>query len=124
MDLTESSMKGSREEIFQDAYDLYDQYNRQNGINLFYDYVYQREFRQKVMDFLYEDNVKLFRSTPEGNIMVKLMDINFSPNPTLGRLLYSFSCTAYEIQDCNLENYNKYNIIKNNYTVKKTGDEV
>lgn len=124
MDLTESSMKGSREEIFQDAYDLYSQYNKQNGINLFYDYVYQREFRQKVMDFLYEDNVKLFRSTPEGNIMVKLMDINFSPNPTLGRLLYSFSCTAYEIQDCNLENYNKYNIIKNNYTVKKTGDEV
>jgi len=47
------------------------------------------------MDFLYEDNVKLFRSVPEGNILVKLMDISFSPNQTLGRLVYSFSCTAY-----------------------------
>lgn len=120
MDLTESSLQGSRQEIYQDAYDLYTKYNKDNNINLFNDHVYQREFRKKVMDFLYEDNVKLFRSVPEGNVMVKLMDISFTTNQTLGRLLYSFSCTAYEIEDCTLENYNKYNIIKNNYSMETT----
>jgi len=44
---------------------------------------------------LYKNNVKLFRSATEGNILVKLMDISFTPNITLHRHIYSFSCTAY-----------------------------
>ena len=39
------------------------------------------------------------------------MDVNFQPNQTLGRRLWSFSCNAFEIDDCNLENFDKYNIV-------------
>ena len=34
------------------------------------------------MDFLYANKVRLFRSATEGNILVKIMDINFTPNST------------------------------------------
>jgi hypothetical protein len=38
------------------------------------------------------------------------MDISFTPNSTLGRMLYSFSATAYEIDECSVDNYNEYGI--------------
>lgn len=62
------------------------------------------------MDFLYKHNVKLFRSATEGNILVKLMDITFTPNQTLGRQIYTFQCMAYEVDDFTILNCDKYNI--------------
>ena len=41
------------------------------------------------------------------------MDINFTPNTTLSRRIYSFSCTAYEADEFNIKNcLEKYNILK------------
>ena len=62
------------------------------------------------MEFLTDGEVKLFRSETEGNVLVRLMNVSFTPNQALGRMVYSFSATAYEIDECNFENYNKYNI--------------
>ena len=87
--------------------------------------ILERRFREKVEDFLYANDVKLFRSATEGNILVKLTDINFTPEKALGRLIYSFTATATEIDDATFENYEKYGIqvvgnyekyIVNNYT--------
>ena len=75
-----------------------------------YDYTYEREFREKVQEFLYNDKVKLFRSLQEGNILVKLMNISLTPKNELGRLLYSFSCQAIEIDEPSLVNLDKYGI--------------
>ena len=99
----------SREEIFKDSLQNYKEFNEENRINDFNDWTYEREFREKVMDFLHE-NVLLFRSATEGNILVKLTDINFVPNATLGRRIYSFTATANEIDECSIENYDKYGI--------------
>ena len=63
------------------------------------------------MDYLYDNTVKLFRSTTEGNILIKLMNISFQPMNELGRMLYSFSASAVEIADFNIDNCKKYNII-------------
>lgn len=100
----------SKDIIYGDMKSYYEQYNEDNDINEYQDYIYEREFREKVMDFLYNNDVKLFRSNTEGNILVKLMDISFTPNETLGRMLYSFSATAYEIDKCSLSNYDSYKI--------------
>lgn len=100
----------SREDAYGECLSLYDKYNDENWIENYNDSIYEREFREKVIDFLYKDNVKLFRSSTEGNILVKLMDISFTPEQTLGRHLYSFNCTAYEIDECNIKNYDYYNI--------------
>lgn len=102
----------SKDSVFGDNRLEYDLYNDKYDINEYQDFIYEKEFRDVVMNFLYENNVKLFRSTTEGNILVKLMDITFTPNQTLGRMLYTFSATAYEIDKCNFENYNKYGIVE------------
>ena len=62
------------------------------------------------MDYFYSDIPKLFRSTPEGNILVRLTDISLSPKQELSRMIYDFSCTATEIGDCSIENYQLYKV--------------
>ena len=86
----------------------YDDYNRKNSINPNYDYIYEHLFRNRVLQFLHDGKPKLFKSATEGNIIVRLMDINTSPTQGLGRMLYSFSATAYEMAESNLNNYEKY----------------
>lgn len=100
----------SREEIFGDSIELYDKYNWDHRITEYNDYTHERKFRELVIDFLYKHNVKLFRSATEGNILVKLMDINFTPEQVLGGYIYNFSCTAYEIDECTQTNIDYYNI--------------
>ena len=102
----------SREEVFRNSLDYYNEFNKDKDvrINDFNDWTYEREFREKVMDFLYDNKVRLFRSPTEGNILVKVMDINFTPNATLGRRIYSFTATAYEVDAANIKNYDKYGI--------------
>jgi hypothetical protein len=100
----------SKDIIYGENASYYSNYNSNSKKNEYNDYIYERFFREKIMDFLYEDNIKLFRSNTEGNVLVRLMDINFTPNTTLGRMLYSFSATAYEMDDCTLENFESYGI--------------
>ena len=109
-DETQCNLFTSRSKIYGNSQHLYDEYNLENNINSYNDILYERKFREKVMDFLYANNVKLFRSTQEGNILVKLMDISFTPEAQLGRMIYSFSATAHEVDECSIENYDKYNI--------------
>ena len=106
----EGGLFTTKEDIYGNSVSLYEQYNKDNDISEYKDFSYEREFREKVMDFLYEDNIKLFKSPTEGNILIKLMDINFTPNQTLGRMLYSFSATAYEMDDASLEKFDSFNI--------------
>jgi hypothetical protein len=74
--------------------------------------IYEKIFRDKVMDFLYDNSVKLFKSATEGNILVKLTNISFTPNQQLGRRIYSFTAQATEIDAATYENYKKYNIFE------------
>lgn len=107
-----SHLLTSKEEVFRDSLDYYNEFNKDKDVRIddFNDWTYEREFREKVMDFLYANKVRLFRSATEGNILVKIMDINFTPNTTLGRRIYSFTATAYEIDTANIKNYDKYGI--------------
>ena len=102
----------SREEVFRDSLDYYNEFNKDKNVRIddFNDWTYEREFREKVMDFLYANKVRLFRSATEGNILVKIMDINLTPNSTLGRRIYSFTATAYEVDAATIKNYDKYGI--------------
>ena len=100
----------SEEELYNGNKKLYSDYNEINKITEYNDYTLERTFREKVQEFLYDNTVKLFRSPSEGNILVKLMDINFTPTQNLGRMIYNFSATAYEIDDISFENFDKYGI--------------
>ena len=103
----------SKTEIYKDMIPYYNAYNEEKNIPIWQDTVWEKKFRDKVMDFLYEDNLKLFRSPTEGNFIIRIMDLNFQPNQTLGRRLWAFSSNAYEMEDCTLENLYKYGIFIN-----------
>ena len=90
-------------------------YRIQNNVN---NYIYEKEYRDKIISILYRNDVKLLRTLTEGNIIVKLTNISLTPNKELSRMIWSFSATATEIADDTIDNYNKYNILE---TDKVTG---
>lgn len=71
----------------------------------------EREFKLRVMEWLTNGEPKLFRSATEGNYIVRLMNVSLSPNDTLGRMLHTFSATAYEIEEYTFNNLQKYSFI-------------
>lgn len=61
--------------------------------------IYERRFKLTVLDWLNEDNIKLFRSPGEGNYLVRLSNVSLTPNDSLSRMIHTFNCTATEIKE-------------------------
>lgn len=57
----------------------------------------ERDFKLEVLAWLNNGEAKLFKSSTEGNYIVRLLNVSLTPNDTLGRMLHSFNCTAFEI---------------------------
>ena len=110
--IDESELFTSLEELFGENLKLYTAYNNDKRISDANDIVYEKLFKDKVIEFLYNEQPKLFRSATEGNFIVKVMDASFTPNATLGRRIVSFTATAYEVAECNIENFKKYDILE------------
>ena len=70
--------------------------------------LYEKEFRNKAMDFLYDDHIILFKSMQEGNIIVRLTSVSMTPNTQLNRDIYSFTSQAVEVMDNSVENCYEY----------------
>ncbi|MBQ7820092.1 MAG: hypothetical protein IJ341_10395 [Bacteroidales bacterium] len=71
----------------------------------------ERIFKMKVLEWLTNGKTKVFRSPGEGNYIVRLMNTSMSPNDTLGRMLHTFTSTAYEVAEFNYENLNEMHFI-------------
>lgn len=84
---------------FGDEYNNYLVYKENNQVSDYYDYFWEREFREEVMSWLNDGEPKLYRSTTEGIICVMLTDLSLTPNTTLDRRIWDFSATVYEIAD-------------------------
>ena len=112
--IDESDLFTSLEELFGKHLYLYTDYNDDHRITEANNIVYEKLFKDKVIEFLYSEQPKLFRSATEGNFIVKIMDASFSPNATLGRRIVSFTATAYEVAECNIDNFKKYDILEGN----------
>ena len=63
------------------------------------DWLWEREFREEAVKWLNDGEPKLLRTLTEGNMSVMLTDINLTPDKALGRRLYNFSATVYEVGD-------------------------
>lgn len=72
----------------------------------------ERKFREKVEQFLNDFSYKLYKSPTEGNIIVGLMNVSLTPNASLGRMIFDFSATAYEVLENTLDNLNEIGIIE------------
>lgn len=62
-----------------------------------YNFASERQFKMAVLQWLNNGKPKLFRSPAEGNYVLRLMNVNISPNAQVGRMLHTFSATGYEI---------------------------
>lgn len=84
----------------------------------------ERKFREKAEEFLNDFDYKLYKSPTEGNIVVGLMNMSLTPNEQLGRIIYSFSATAYEVVENTMENLDQYGIINIGQFTSLATDEV
>ena len=75
----------------------------QNTLNLTnQNFANERKFKIRVMEWLNNGKPKLFRSASEGNYVVRLMNVNLSPEDQLGRMLHNFSATGYEVMNTDI----------------------
>ena len=78
-----------------------------------YNIAAERFFKMNVLDWLNDGNIKLFRSPAEGNFIIRILNVSLSPTDTVGRMLHTFNCTAYEVADFNkLHNDNLFDLNK------------
>lgn len=63
------------------------------------DFFWEREFREEAIKWLNDGEPKLYRSMSEGIMAVMLTDVSLTPNTTLGRRVWDFSATVYEIAE-------------------------
>lgn len=70
----------------------------------------ERKFREKAEQFLNDFTYKLYKSPTEGNIVIGLMNVSMTPNASLGRMIFEFSATAYEVLENTLENLDEIGI--------------
>lgn len=70
----------------------------------------ERKFREKVEEFLNDFTYKLYKSPTEGNIVIGLTSVSMTPNANLGRMIFDFSATAYEVMENTLENLDSVGI--------------
>lgn len=92
---------------------FYDRYKAQNRIMSWNDYIFEKQYRDKAIEFLMDGKPKLFKSFTEGNMIVALTAVSFTPNKQLDRNVYDFSATVTEIAECTVENCQKYNCYEN-----------
>ena len=72
----------------------------------------ERNFKTEVINWLTNGETKLFRSPSEGNFIVRLTNTSLTPNDQLGRMLHTFTSTAYEVADFNYANLVNYNFLR------------
>lgn len=69
-----------------------------------YNMLAERRFKLKLLNWLNDGKIKLFRSPAEGNYLVRIMNVSLSPEDKVGRMLHNFSCQAYEIEELTYNN--------------------
>lgn len=67
--------------------------------------------KKYIMKFLTDGQIKLFKSGPEGAMLVHLSNVSFSPNATLGREIVDFSCTVTEVGPVTKETLKRYSVL-------------
>lgn len=71
----------------------------------------ERKFREKAEQFLNDFTYKLYKSPTEGNIVIGLINLSMTPNSSLGRMIFEFSATAYEVLENTIDDLNEVGII-------------
>ena len=83
-------------------------------------YYKEREFKIQALEWLNNGQPKLFKSSAEGNFIVRLMNVTLTPMDMLGRMLHTFNANAYEIAECSFDNLHDYGFLVKPYLETRT----
>ena len=98
-------------ELASDVKNMYRDYHLFSNENI----GLEKDFKIRVLEWLNDGRPKLFKSPYEGNYIVRLLNNSLTPVNELGRLLHSFSSTAYEIAEYIYDNLVAFGFLKTNY---------
>lgn len=134
-DLQSTTLDNDGERIFETENNLLHKYdNDGNVIDELYDFsidnidenttvdkefILEREYRNKVYDFLYSGNAILLKTPSEGNVLGILNKVSFSPKNELCNFVSDFSGTFTEIDDVTLNKLQDYEVYEYNKSVNK-----
>ena len=80
----------------------------------------ERIFKMKVLEWLNDGNIKMFKSPAEGNYLVRLMNVSLTPEDKLSRMLHNLQATAYEMETLTYSNLLDLNFVSvDDYEVSK-----
>ena len=75
----------------------------------------ERDFKLEVLEWLTNGEIKLLKTAPEGVYFVRLLNVSLTPNDTLGRMLHSFSATAYQVAETDLATFRKFGYLPQDF---------
>ena len=81
----------------------------------------ERVFKRTVQDWLGNGEVKLLKTPAEGTFLVRLMNITLAPEDRLSRMLHTFSCQAYEVENTDYQGFYKLGFITDSLEHKGFG---
>lgn len=84
-----------------------------------YNYQQERDFKLQVLSWLTNGKEKILKTAAEGNYIIRLMNTTLTPNDTLGRMLHTFTSTAYEVADFNFNNLKELGFIDKSNKIKR-----
>ena len=64
----------------------------------------ERRFKLRLLEWLGDGKIKLFKSPAEGNYLVRILNVSLTPEDKLGRMLHNFTATAYEVEELSYDN--------------------
>ena len=64
----------------------------------------ERKFKLKLLEWLNNGEIKLFKSPAEGNYLIRIINVSLTPEDRLGRMLHSFTANAYEVEEITYTN--------------------
>lgn len=73
------------------------------------DYFMEKEYRDKIIDFLNNGEIKVIKSPTERLLFTRFTNVNVTPKTELSRAIYDFSINATEISNESTIDYKKYN---------------
>lgn len=86
----------------------------------------EKDFKLEVEAWLQNGKPKLFRSSTEGNYIIRLMNISLSPNTQLNRMLHTFSATGYEVAEFSPKELRKHKFfyVNKEYSMPDVSDTI
>lgn len=71
----------------------------------------EKNFAMYVLSWLNNGSIKLFKSSQEGNYIIKCLNVSLTPLNNTNRMIHNFQCTVDEVQEYTTTALLKYNIL-------------